>query len=210
PPQQVHRDGLGGDVREAQLDRHRFAGRGVGRRVEREAEGIADQAHGISFGPGSARGPCVRIDTVRIGGRAVRPYAGGLLSPFRLTGGGSERQRQREAGHPRRDAPGAPHGDATAPGRCPAPQRYVPHRQGVNAPSPCSTCEVGLDTNRSRVLLPPHRIPKSVTELPLPDQPKTGEPLSPPPTPAWTRDWHSSLMFEPETFTFTHVFVIGP
>src|SRR5690606_3759231 len=57
--------------------------------------------------------------------------------------------------------------------------------------------------------LPPHRIPTSVALLPLVMR-KTGDPLSPPPTPAFTKVWHSCVMFVPETFVFTQVFVTCP
>jgi hypothetical protein len=45
---------------------------------------------------------------------------------------------------------------------------------------------------------------------PVPGQEKTGEPLSPAPTPALTRLWQSWVMLDPETFTAAQVALICP
>src|SRR5690606_38194572 len=80
----------------------------------------------------------------------------------------------------------------------------------LSEPSSRSMPDIGLNTNRLPEELPPQRMPSSVTLLPLPDQANTGEPLSPPPTPAFTKLWQSCTMLVPLTPTLTHVLVMVP
>src|SRR5262245_14219529 len=59
-------------------------------------------------------------------------------------------------------------------------------------------------------MLPPHRIPTSVTLLPVPCRRKTGEPLSPGPAPAETQVWQSWVMLVPSTLVLTQVPLTDP
>src|SRR6476661_6690491 len=79
----------------------------------------------------------------------------------------------------------------------------------VNGPRSVVTLASGLNTNWVPPELPPQRMPASLTLVPLVTW-KTSEPLSPPPTPADTKVWHSWTMLEPETPVFTQVLVIAP
>src|SRR5881409_772335 len=79
----------------------------------------------------------------------------------------------------------------------------------VSGPSSRSTFVIGLYTNSVPEAFPPHRMPSSVAFEP-PANPKTSEPLSPGPTPAFTKVWHSCTMFVPDTPVFTHVALTVP
>src|SRR5262245_22302558 len=94
--------------------------------------------------------------------------------------------------------------------RCALP-RCAPVRDQcvVSGPSSWTTFCSGLYTNRSPAPLPPHRMPWSCTLVPEVTA-KTSEPLSPPPTPAATKFWHSSTMRLPDTPVLTHFWVTWP
>ena len=57
--------------------------------------------------------------------------------------------------------------------------------------------------------LPPQRMPSRVTFVPL-VMAKTGEPLSPEPTVALTKSWHSWVMLVPLTLVLAHTSVTAP
>src|SRR5690606_15412048 len=99
--------------------------------------------------------------------------------------------------------PGGHAADARRRRRAPLRRAPVRRRQNVvSEPSSRSIPDMGLNTDCVPDVLPPHRMPTSLTLLPLVHS-NTGEPLSPPPTPAFTRLWQSCVMFVPLTEMFT-------
>src|SRR5467141_2350754 len=68
---------------------------------------------------------------------------------------------------------------------------------------------IGLYTDEVPSNVPPHRMPRNWTSLPDVIA-KTGDPLSPAPTPALTWSWQRSALRDPRTRMSTHVAVTWP